>query len=124
MAPAATEAPMTQPQPTGPPASGAPNLPIDFPAVQFPSLDRTQIMQLLTQIPGVFNKVGAPFLRSHPSSCSASSNRSLLSSYYFIYPLSRLVVPDLHLLPTRDRAIDITLIVHTVPHVMSFEQAD
>jgi len=56
MAPAATEAPMTQPQPTGPPASGAPNLPIDFPAVQFPSLDRTQIMQLLTQIPGVFNK--------------------------------------------------------------------
>lgn len=61
MAPTATEAPMSQPQPTGPPASGAPSLPIDFPAVQFPSLDRTQIMQLLTQIPGVFNKVGAPF---------------------------------------------------------------
>ncbi|KAJ3997474.1 hypothetical protein F5050DRAFT_1751436 [Lentinula boryana] len=59
MAPAATEAPMPHQQPTGtsqPPSATPANLPIDLSNVQFPQLDRNQIMQLLTQIPGVFSK--------------------------------------------------------------------
>ncbi|KIK66214.1 hypothetical protein GYMLUDRAFT_38028 [Collybiopsis luxurians FD-317 M1] len=63
MAPATTEAPMASPTaaPAAPPASQAQVAPppIDLAAVQFPSLDRNQIMQLLTQIPGVFTKVVA-----------------------------------------------------------------
>ncbi|KAJ4480911.1 hypothetical protein J3R30DRAFT_3462282 [Lentinula aciculospora] len=60
MAPAVTESPMTHQQPPGSSVqapSGSPtSLPLDLSTVQFPQMDRNQIMQLLTQIPGVFSK--------------------------------------------------------------------
>lgn len=52
---------MSHQQPAGSPAqapsSSPASLPLDLSTVQFPQLDRNQIMQLLTQIPGVFSKV-------------------------------------------------------------------
>ncbi|KAF5383869.1 hypothetical protein D9757_007433 [Collybiopsis confluens] len=61
MAPATAESPIAPPAPSagGPSQAQAGPPPIDLAAVQFPSLDRNQIMQLLTQIPGVFTKVVA-----------------------------------------------------------------
>ncbi|KAJ3836379.1 hypothetical protein EV361DRAFT_918207 [Lentinula raphanica] len=56
MAPTATETPISQPNGATQSNPTPSALPLDLSNVQFPQLDRNQIMQLLTQIPGVFSK--------------------------------------------------------------------